>query len=80
MLCFYCCDAGDFQFEWAVLKETSCEIHTFDCTFDGADLHPRHKYHKTCIGNGLNGYQTWSNVTQGLGHSKVDLLKMDIGE
>eukprot|EP00775_Hariotina_reticulata_P010692 gene10692-10850_t len=42
---------GNFKFEKAMLKATECQIHTFDCTYDGKAIHPtRHHYHKWCIG------------------------------
>lgn len=64
-----------------MLKSTSCNIHTFDCTFEGKSIHPeRHTYHQWCFGNGAGRYRTWSNITQTLGHDYIDLLKMDIGE
>jgi hypothetical protein len=65
----------------AVLKETTCDIHTFDCTYNGTSKDPRHSYHKWCIGGSTEpGFRTWANITAELQHSKVDLLKMDIGK
>lgn len=64
-----------------MLAATSCQIHTFDCTYDGKSIDPaRHHYHKWCIGDGTAQYRTWANVTKTLGHNQIDLLKMDIGE
>jgi hypothetical protein len=71
---------GDFAFEQAMLDSTPCEVHTFDCTYNGSSIHPgRHHYHKWCLGDGTGQYRTWANITQSLGHQQVDLLKMDIG-
>jgi hypothetical protein len=77
--------AGDYSFETSMLNETSCDIHTFDCTYDGKSQGPRHFYQKWCVGEpgdpGLSGrdIRTWSNITSELQHKVVDLLKMDIG-
>lgn len=72
--------AGDFQFEEAMLTATKCQIHTFDCTYDGRAIHPtRHHYHKLCIGSqNRNSFRTWTNITRALGHPAVHLLKCDI--
>ena len=77
-----CClfDTGDFQFEKAMLSNTQCQVHTFDCTYDGNSIDSRHHYHKWCLGNGTGDYRTWANITNTLGHANIDLLKMDIGE
>jgi len=71
---------GDFQFENAMLSATRCQVHTFDCTYDGHSLDQgaRHHYHKWCIGVGAGQYRTWDNITNTLRHQRVDLLKMDI--
>lgn len=73
--------AGDFQFETAMLKETSCQVYTFDCTYNGhsLDQDDRHHYYKWCLGGGSGQYRTWANITNSLGHERVDLLKIDIG-
>ena len=72
------------------LQATPCEVHTFDCTYDGADLPGsggRHRYHKTCVGQagGAGGtaspettYVTFEELLASMGHSHVDLLKLDI--
>jgi hypothetical protein len=40
-----------FDFEEVALNQTSCHVHTFDCTVPGKVLDPvRHNYHKLCIG------------------------------
>lgn len=64
-----------------MLNETICEVHTFDCTYNGTAQHSRHVYHKWCVGDPKGGqqYRTWNNITVSLGHRRVDLLKMDIG-
>jgi hypothetical protein len=70
--------ANNYKFEEAILKETPCHVHTFDCTVDGRSINPsRHTFHKWCIGT-KNGYRTWCNITESLGHTHVDILKMDI--
>lgn len=75
------CVAGDYQFENAMLKATSCNLYTFDCTFDGqsVDDNKRHHYYKWCIGKGAENWKTWPEITASLKHSSVDLLKMDVG-
>ena len=72
------------------LQETACNVFTFDCTFAGNSLGPRHQYHKAStkpkVGTnmGLAGQQTdlefksYSDITKMLKHTKVDLLKIDI--
>lgn len=73
--------AGDYQFEEAMLRITSCQVHTFDCTYSGksVDKNRRHHYHEWCIGIGGDKYRSWDNITRTLAHDQVDLLKMDIG-
>lgn len=67
-----------------MLKQTSCSIHTFDCTYNGSSIGPRHTYHKWCVASANTvaakgpTYRTWSNITLSLGHKHVDLLKIDI--
>jgi hypothetical protein len=72
---------GNYDFEKAVLQATSCNITTFDCTYNGTSQDPRHSYYKWCVGNSKNGpeFRSWANITTTLGHSKVDVLKIDIG-
>lgn len=65
-----------------MLKESDCEIHTFDCTYKGkSQKKGRHFYHRWCVGDPKNGrhFRTWAQITKALHHDKVDLLKMDIG-
>lgn len=76
---------GNYLFEEAMLEATSCELHTFDCTFDGKSVMPgRHHYHKWCIGNpglGITSrltFKSWDDVTRELRHDHVNLLKIDI--
>ncbi|KAF8055946.1 ARMC8 [Scenedesmus sp. PABB004] len=80
---------GNFLFEEAMLRDTPCKVHTFDCTFDGRSLDAgaRHTYHKWCIGaappdggGAMPGaeWRTYANVTAALGHARVQVLKADI--
>jgi FkbM family methyltransferase len=77
--------AGNFLFEEAMLAATSCELHTFDCTYEGSSILPgRHFYYQWCIGNpglgittGLT-FKSWDQVTRELNHDYVNLLKIDI--
>ncbi len=50
------------SFEEEVLNRTSCEVHTFDCTYEkGASIHERHSFHKVrmhiygCVLGGYHG-------------------------
>lgn len=68
-----------------MLAATSCDIYTFDCTYEGATILPgRHFYYKWCIGNpGLSiatglDFKSWDDVTRELQHDYVNLLKVDI--
>ncbi|GAQ85040.1 hypothetical protein KFL_002180150 [Klebsormidium nitens] len=74
---------GHFDFEDAMLENTPCEVHTFDCTYDGASRGPRHRYHKQCLGSPEKGAEDPAFIT--LAHAvrdneikEVSLLKMDI--
>eukprot|EP00877_Chromochloris_zofingiensis_P010958 jgi/Chrzof1/6115/Cz17g10100.t1 len=70
---------GQYDFELAMIQSTPCSVHTFDCTYNGTSQHPRHVYHKLCIGNVPRpDYQSLKNVTRNLGHSRLELLKVDI--
>lgn len=68
-----------------MLKATSCNIYTFDCTVDGKSMQPgRHFFYQWCIGNpGLGittgrAFKSWDDVTRALQHDYVNLLKIDI--
>lgn len=42
---------NNFQFEDAILSQTSCRVHTFDCTsLPPKQDHPRLKFHQICLG------------------------------
>ncbi|KAI3432632.1 hypothetical protein D9Q98_004178 [Chlorella vulgaris] len=79
---------GQFDFEASILSSTNCSVHTFDCTYNGSSINnERHSYHKICVGRstetrssatGSLQFMSLADITQMLGHSKVDLLKMDI--
>ncbi|PSC73335.1 presequence protease chloroplastic mitochondrial-like [Micractinium conductrix] len=77
------CPKGDL-FEEAVLQDTQCEVHTFDCTWDGKVIEEgRHTYHKICVGDKSEQrnemqFLTLSDIIDMLGGRPVDLLKMDI--
>lgn len=67
-------------------------MHTFDCTFNGSSIHARHSYHQICLGRasreaGAKGpaifsadsrFMAYSDITDMLNHSHVELLKIDI--
>lgn len=74
---------GDFSFEESMVATTPCTIHTFDCTLSYTPKVPseRIKFHATCVGatdskDGL--FKTLPTIMTELGHTSVDLLKMDI--
>lgn len=69
---------GDYSFEQDALKHTKCEIHTFDCTYDGKSIDPRHIYHKVCVGKAGPLFKTWDQITRELGHKVIDVAKIDI--
>jgi hypothetical protein len=86
-----------WQFENGILKNTPCEVHTFDCTGDISRFHKpdneRLTFHHICLGtesapapsecvtagNQICGkFMTIHEIQRMLGHSRIDLLKMDI--
>ncbi len=70
---------GDYSFEHEILNTTMCLVFTFDCTYDGTSIHSRHRYEKLCLGKKVHrDFRTWREVTATLGHTRVDLLKVDI--
>lgn len=76
---------NDFSFEEAVLAQTRCTVHTFDCTINRPreTLKPRLEFYPFCIDanehehNG-NIYHTLEWIQRHLHHPTVHLLKMDI--
>jgi len=70
---------GQHDFEDEMMTYTSCEIHTFDMddfshVFNGT----RVQFHKSKIGDGTDGTQTISYWMKKLGHTYIDVLKIDI--
>jgi hypothetical protein len=83
----------DFSFEYLMIDNTPCSVHTFDCTVIREDARfPRDfeargrgrlTFHKTCLGNqdddSAGGvFLSLRAITQKLDHARVDLIKMDI--
>lgn len=79
----------DTGFEEDILRKTECEVYTFDHTIsvqDGVtlnELSPRMHYFPYMIGTEDNTHQGFEekslqSIMQELGHTKVDILKMDI--
>lgn len=70
--------AGSNQFEETILRHTSCDVHTLGCGHRGPTIRSsRHHHHKWCIGSGSSSiHRSWANVTQSLGHTRVDLLNI----
>jgi hypothetical protein len=75
---------GDYKYEQTMLSKTSCKVHTLDCTYNGTSQDPRHTYHKWCVASAATAaargppYYSWSQITQKLGHTRIDILKIDI--
>jgi hypothetical protein len=75
---------GDYKYEQTMLSKTGCKVHTLDCTYNGTSQDPRHSYHKWCVASAATAaeqgppYFSWSRITQKLGHTRVDILKIDI--
>ncbi|WIA28055.1 hypothetical protein OEZ86_010640 [Tetradesmus obliquus] len=75
---------GDFKYEQEVLSKTSCRLFTLDCTYNGTSQGPRHSYHKWCVASAATAakrgppYFSWMQITQKLGHRKIDILKIDV--
>lgn len=63
-------------------------MHTFDCTPPvGKSIDPRHHYHEICVGSAAGedasnekytNFMSWEAITEMLGHTSVDYLKIDI--
>eukprot|EP00808_Paulinella_micropora_P017032 g2133.t1 len=80
---------GDFTFERGALGRTPCIVHTFDCTYHGNSIHPRHHYHTWCLGSEdkkreqikpperaaiLNPeFYSWRTILQKIRHTKEEL-------
>jgi len=76
---------GNFGFEASVSASTPCEIHTFDCTVSAdrmpPTLPPRVTFHPICLGSdevSTSKYRSLGSLMREFGHTRVDLLKMDI--
>ena len=74
---------GDFTFEESMLNATECAVYTFDCTFAGASIHPRHQYIQRCLGSAEKAekdawFLTLQVAAAQLGVEKINLLKIDI--
>jgi hypothetical protein len=78
---------GDVSFEQDIIKQTPCEVHTFDCTVASISIvdSQRHIFHKLCIGKSKGNptpqgpqFDQLNSVMKKLGHTKLALLKMDI--
>ncbi|WIA07989.1 hypothetical protein OEZ85_007461 [Tetradesmus obliquus] len=75
---------GDFKYEQEMLSKTSCRLFTLDCTYNGTSQGPRHSYHKWCVASAATAakrgppYFSWMQITEKLGHTKVDILKIDV--
>ena len=74
---------GDFTFEESMLNNTECIIHTFDCTYAGRSIHPRHQYHQLCLGSPEKAEKDpkFISLEGAIAQNKIDkinLLKIDI--
>ena len=84
----------DFTFELDIIAQFNCKVYTFDCTVGKSPDTPKTiQFYPWCIGRKdeikpissdlghqgeLGQYYTFSTIMRRLGHSSVDLLKMDI--
>jgi len=74
---------NDWSFELGVLKSTSCEVHTFDCTGDRSrfKVPPSNRlfFHYECLGTSSDkNFYTLDQLAERHSHKQIDLLKMDI--
>ncbi len=77
---------NQWDFEEAIVKQTGCQVFTFDCTVDGrvpAGIQDRVAFHKICLGSKTAGGEEGSflslkEMMSMLGHDHITLLKMDI--
>ena len=65
------------------VQDTACEVHTFDCTYNGTSLDKkRHTYHKICVGiknekrDGLQFMTLPDIIRSKMAGGRVDLLKV----
>jgi hypothetical protein len=76
---------GDLSFEEAVTRASPCEVHTLDCTLTSEKtpriLPERVHFHALCLGDddapGAR-FRSLRSIMAQLGHSQIDLLKVDI--
>ena len=82
---------NQWEFELDLVKKTPCHVYTFDCTGPKSRFqvpnHPRIHFHHVCLTpysgtdkfEGMEG-EAWTllEMQQNLGHSRIDLLKMDV--
>jgi hypothetical protein len=75
---------NDYAFEEDIIARTKCTLVTFDCTVDGRNIHARHIFRKFCLGSKAkmeaspSNWTTLSGAMETLGHTRLDLLKIDI--
>jgi hypothetical protein len=73
-----------FEFEFEMAKHTPCDIFTFDCTVDVAQLPqlpPQVHFHSVCLGEEgttAKNFRSLSSLAAEFGHKEIALLKMDI--
>lgn len=76
---------GDFSFEESVTSASPCEVHTFDCTLTPGKvpltLPSRVFFHALCLGDEETldaKFHSLGSIMVQLGHTNIDLLKIDI--
>lgn len=75
---------SDYAFEADILRISSCQVVTFDCTVDGKTLDKRHKFIRKCIGTekhasrDASSWWTLEKAMEELNHKHITLLKIDI--
>jgi len=74
---------NQWEFELAMLKNTPCDIHTFDCTGNQSRFNvppsSRLFFHYECLGSlPKENFFTLDQLSAKYGHKQIDLFKMDI--
>jgi hypothetical protein len=77
---------NQWEFELDILKKTECTVHTFDCTGPKSRFkiptsadRSRLFFHHECLGSSPHeSFFLIEELAEKHGHSKIDLLKMDI--
>ena len=72
---------NEISFEKSVAEKLGCEIHVFDCTIESLQGLPDATFHKWCISSAestLSDHYSLNEMMEKLGHSRIDILKLDV--